>query len=111
MTDTATTVNEITTHFFGDMMARDLSFSSNNNCYGALASIPRAMDTRGALVLDDALDQVADASTPCASVDLPRLPFTCDDMKPPRAYEGAVWINPNKEEAEEEARERAWVDG
>jgi hypothetical protein len=102
MTDTATNVNEITTHFFGDMMARDLGFS--HNCYGALASIPHATDTRGALVLDDALDQVADASTPRAPVD---LPFTGDEMKPPRAYGGAIWINPNKEEAEEE--ERVWV--
>jgi hypothetical protein len=45
MADTAATVNEITTHFFGDAMARDLSFGS----YGALDCIPRAMDTRGAL--------------------------------------------------------------
>jgi hypothetical protein len=88
MADTATTVNEITTHFFGDMMARDLGFSDNTNCYGALAFIPRAMDSRGALALDDALDQVADASTPRATVDLPF--FTVDDeMKPPHTYGGA----------------------
>jgi regulator of sirC expression with transglutaminase-like and TPR domain len=44
MADTATTVNEITTHFFGDMMARDLGFSGNTNCYGA----PRARWTHAA---------------------------------------------------------------
>jgi hypothetical protein len=107
MADTATTVNEITTHFFGDMMARDLGFSKTN-CYGALASIPHTMQTRGALALDDVLGQVADASTPRAPVDLPF--FTVDDVrKPPQAYGGAVWSNPNKEEAEQE--ERVWVDG
>jgi DnaJ-domain-containing protein 1 len=87
------------------MMACDLGFSGNTNCYGALDSIPRTMDTRGALDLDDVLDQVADASMPRAPVD---LPFTCDDMKPPQAYGGAVWSYPNKEEAEQV--ERVWVD-
>jgi hypothetical protein len=106
MADTATTVNEITTHFFGDMMARDLGFSKFN-CYGALASIPHAMDTRGALDLDDALGQVADVSTPRAPVDLPFLAVN-DDMKPPQAYGGAFWRYSNKEEAEQV--ERVWVD-
>jgi hypothetical protein len=105
---TATTVNEITTHFFGDTMARDLGFGHREKseacvCYGALASIPHTMDTRGALLLDLELGQVADVSTPRAPVD---LPFTGDEMKPPRAYGGAVWRNPNKEEAAEEERER-----
>jgi hypothetical protein len=111
MADTATTVNEITTHFFGDTMARDLGFNSNSNtnCYGALDSIPRAMDTRGALLdLDDALGQVADASTPRAPVDLPFLKVK-DQVKPPKAYCGADWRYPNKGEAEQE-EERVWVD-
>jgi hypothetical protein len=89
MTDTATTANEINTHFFGDMMTRDGAAATLASattvrrrqrrchncearvCYCTLASIPHTMDTRGALVLDDALDQVADASTPRAPVDLP----------------------------------------
>ncbi len=66
MADTAATVNEITTHFFGDALAREFSF-------GSCGAIPRTMDTRGALLsgLDDALGQVADASTPRAPVVLP----------------------------------------
>jgi hypothetical protein len=103
-------VIEITTHLSGDMMARDLGFSSSNtNCYGALDSIPRAMDTRDALLdLDDALGQFADASTPRAPVDLPLLKVN-DEVKPPKAHGGAFWRYPNKEEAEHE-EERVWAD-
>ncbi len=116
MTTTATTVNDITTHLFGDMARdalADLGFSHREEqtcfCYGALASIPHTMDTHGAILFDiyGEVCQVADASTPRAPVD---LPFTGDEMmKPARAYGGAVWRNPIKEEAEEE--ERVWVDG
>jgi hypothetical protein len=100
-------VNEITTHFFGDAMARDLSFGS----YGALDAIPRATDARAlsSQALDDALGQVADASTPRAPVDI--LPFlrVNDEQRPPKPYGGAVWVYPNqKEEAEQE--EWVWVD-
>jgi hypothetical protein len=65
MANTAATVNEITKDLFGDAMTRALSLGS----YGALDCIQRAMDTRGALLseLDDALGQVADASTPRTS--------------------------------------------
>jgi hypothetical protein len=104
MADTTATVNEITTHFFGDALARDLSFGS---------CIPRALDTRGALLsrgLDDALGQVADASTPRVPVDiLPFLRVHDDNLRPPKPYGGADWVYPNqKEEAEQE--ERVWVD-
>jgi hypothetical protein len=106
MADTAATVNEITTHFFGDAMARDLGGS---HYYGVLDAIPRAMDTRGALLsgLDDALGQVADASTPRAPVDV--LPFlrVNDEQRPPKPNGGALWEYPNKEEAEQE---RVWLD-
>jgi hypothetical protein len=88
------------------MMARDLGFGHREEGDArVLASIPHAMDTRGALLLDGELDRVADVSTPHVPVD---LPFTGDEIKPPRAYGGAVWINPNKEEAEEE--ERMWAE-
>jgi hypothetical protein len=98
MADTAATVNEITTHFFGDAMARDLGFS-NTNCYDALDCILRAMDTRGALLgLDDALGQVADVSTPRAPVDLPFLKVN-DVERQPKPYGGADWRYPDKEEA------------
>jgi hypothetical protein len=42
MADTATAVNEITTHLFGDALARDLSF-------GSRIIIPRAMSARALL--------------------------------------------------------------
>jgi hypothetical protein len=106
MADTAATVNEITTHFFGDALARDLSFGS---------CIPRALDTRGALLLsrelDDALSQVADVSTPRAPVDFPFLRVHDDNLRPPKPYGGSDWVYPNqKEEAEQEEQERVWVD-
>jgi hypothetical protein len=78
MADIAATVNEIIMHFFGDAMARDLSFGSH--CYGAADDatlmMPHAMDARARALLtglDDALGQVVDASTPRAPVDLPFL--------------------------------------
>jgi hypothetical protein len=98
-------------------MARDLSFGSH--CYGAAADdamlmMPRAMDARARALssqeLDDALGQVADASTPRAPVDvlLPFLRVNYDDQRQPKPYGGAVWVYPNqKEEAEQE---RVWVD-
>ncbi len=58
-------------------------------------------------MLDDALGQVADASTPRAPVDLPFLRVN-DEQRPPKPYDGAIWEYPNKEEAEQE--ERVWVD-
>jgi hypothetical protein len=99
MADISATLNEIITHFFGDAkMARDLGFS-NTNCYGALDCIPRAMDTRCALLgLDDALGQVADASTLRAPVDLPFLKVN-DVERPPKPYGSADWRYPDKEEA------------
>jgi hypothetical protein len=113
MADTAATVNEITTHFFGDAMARDLGFSRHFHGAPDDAMMKlRAMDTRaGALLsreLDDALGQGADASTPRAPVDV--LPFlrVNDEQRPPKPYGGAVWVYPNqKEEAEQQ---RVWVD-
>ena len=57
MADTAATVNEITTHLFGDALARDLSFGSR---------IPRAMSARAlsSQALDAALNDSSDPPRP-----------------------------------------------
>jgi hypothetical protein len=107
MADTATTVNDITTHLFGDALARDLSF-------GSRIIIPRAMSARALSshqqALDAALGQVADVSRPRAPVELPSfLRIQDGNLRPPKPYGGADWVYPNqKEEAEQE--ERVWVD-
>jgi hypothetical protein len=104
MADTAATVNEITTHLFGDALARDLSFGSR---------IPRAMSARAlsSQALDAALGQVADASTQRAPVDiLPFLRVQDDNLRPPKPYGGADWAYPNQKEEAEQEQERVWVD-
>jgi hypothetical protein len=102
MADTATTVHKITTHLFGDALARDLSFGSS-----CISIIPRAVSARE---LDAALGQVAEVSTPRAPEELHSCYRIQDDsLCPPKPYGGADWVYSNQME-EAEQGERLWVD-